>query len=131
MKTRGKKKKKIIKINPTLWLLGKKKPKFAGTNQDERDLELGKKSDVRMEKRDSFGDFNDVVCRRDAADQDAVNGGGLVLQRVKNEFYVGILRDLVLEIASHDLTHRDSADYRRQISSSGQQSGEAPVRWGS
>ena len=79
-------------------------------NQDEGDLQLGKKAEVGVEERDSIVDLNGVVWRGDAADQDAVNGGGLVLQRVKNEFYVGILRDLVLEIASHDLTHRDSAD---------------------
>lgn len=37
-----------------------------------------------MEKRDGIGNLDGVVRRGDAADQDAVDGGGGVFERVEN-----------------------------------------------
>jgi len=52
---------------------------------------LRKKRDLRVEKRDGIGDFNGVVGGGEAADQDAVDGGCRVFERVKNEFDVCVL----------------------------------------
>jgi hypothetical protein len=61
---------------------------------------LRKKRDLRMEKRNGIGDLDGVVG--DAADQDAVDGGCRVFERVKNELDVSVLCNLVLQIvASH------------------------------
>ena len=49
-----------------------------------------------MKERDGIGDLEEVVVfGGNAADQDGVDGGGFVLERVENELYVGVLRDLV------------------------------------
>lgn len=43
-----------------------------------------------VEERDRVGDL-DVVFGRDSADKDSIDGGGLVLNGVKDHLYVGRL----------------------------------------
>ena len=69
-------------------------------NQDEGDLQLGKKAEVGVEERDSIVDLNGVVWRGDAADQDAVDGGSRVLEGVKDKLYVSVLWELVPQIGA-------------------------------
>lgn len=53
-----------------------------------------------MEERDGIDDLDGVVGRGDAADQDAVDGGGGVFEGVENEFDVSVLCNLVFQIAA-------------------------------
>ena len=55
-----------------------------------------------MEERDGVGDLHDVVRRRNAAEEDGVDGGGFVLQGVEDDLHVRVLRDLVPRLAAHD-----------------------------
>ena len=50
-----------------------------GSYEDERDLELREEAEVGVEERDGVGNLHDVVRRRNAAEQDGVDGGGFVL----------------------------------------------------
>lgn len=50
-----------------------------GSYEDERDLELREEAEVGVEERDGVGDLHDVVGRRNAAEEDGVDGGGFVL----------------------------------------------------
>lgn len=61
-----------------------------------------------MEERDCISDLDDVVGGVDSTDQDAVDGGGWVFERVKNEFDVCVLCDLILQSVAthHSLTVR-------------------------
>lgn len=63
-----------------------------------------------MEKRDGIGDFNGVVGGGDAADQDAVDGGCRVFERVKNEFDVCVLWNLVLQIVTSHVSDNSDDD---------------------
>ena len=63
---------------------------------------MREKRDVRVEERDGFDDLDGVVGRGDAADQDAVDGGGGVFEGVDDELDVSVLCNLVPQIdASH------------------------------
>ena len=56
-----------------------------------------------MKERDGIGDFDDGVgIAGDAAEEDAVDGGRGVFERVENELDVGVLADLVSKLAAHD-----------------------------
>ena len=71
--------------------------------EDEGDLELGEEADVGVEERDGVGDLDDVVLGGGRpAEEDGVDGRGLVLQGVEYELCVRVLRDLVPHLAAHD-----------------------------
>lgn len=53
--------------------------------QDEGDFELGEEADVGVEERDGVGDLDEVIMRGNATEEDAINGGGLVLEGVEDE----------------------------------------------
>ncbi|PON40126.1 hypothetical protein PanWU01x14_299780, partial [Parasponia andersonii] len=72
------------------------------TNQNKGDLELGEEADMGVEERDRVGDLHDVVRGGDAAEEDAVDGGGLVLEGMEDQLYVRVLTDLVPQLATHD-----------------------------
>ncbi len=56
-----------------------------------------------VEERDGVGDLDDVVVGGGgAAEEDGVDGRGLVLQGVEYELCVRVLRDLVPHLAAHD-----------------------------
>ena len=58
-----------------------------------------------MEERDGVGNLDGMgtVSRGDeATGEDAVDGGGLVLEGVEDELDVSVLGDLVLQLAAHD-----------------------------
>ena len=74
-----------------------------GVYQDEGDLELGEEAEVGVEERDGVGDLhNTVVLGGDAADEDAIDAGGLVLDGVEDQLYVRVLGDLAPQLAAHD-----------------------------
>lgn len=53
-----------------------------------------------VEERDGVEDLDGVAAIGEAAEEDAVDGGGLVLEGVEDELYVGVLRDLVPQFAA-------------------------------
>lgn len=72
---------------------------------------------MRVEERDGVSNLNGVVGRGDATDQDTVDGGGGVFERVKDELDVSVLCNLVPQIAAHDgftthSTHTESEKER-------------------
>lgn len=48
-----------------------------------------------MEERDGVRYLDGIVLGGDAAEEDGVDGGALVLESVQHQLYVGILCDLV------------------------------------
>lgn len=71
--------------------------------KEKRDLELGEEADVGVEERDRVGDLHDVIATRGGtAEEDGVDGGGLVLESVEDELCISLLRDLVPWLAAHD-----------------------------
>lgn len=56
-----------------------------------------------MKKRDGFGDFNNFAG--ETADEDAVNGGGFVVQGMEDELDVSILVDQVFTVAAIVVVH--------------------------
>ncbi|TQE01696.1 hypothetical protein C1H46_012640 [Malus baccata] len=57
-------------------------------------LVLGDEADVGVKERDEVGDLDDIVLGGDAAEEDAVDDRGPVLESVEHQLYVGILCDL-------------------------------------
>lgn len=56
---------------------------------------MGEEADLRVEERDGVRYLDGVVLGGDAAEEDGVDGGALVLESVQHQLYVGILCDLV------------------------------------
>lgn len=59
--------------------------------KDERDLELGEEADVGVEQRNGIGDLDDIIMGGNAAEEDAVDGGGFVLEGMEDKLYVRVL----------------------------------------
>lgn len=56
-----------------------------------------------MEEGDGVRDLDGVGVGEEAAEEDGVDGGGPVLEGVEDELNVGVLGDLVTNLAAHDL----------------------------
>lgn len=82
------------------------------------DFERRKEGDLGVEERYGVGNLEGVgtVGRGDeAAEEDGVDGGGLVLEGVEDELDVSVLGDLVFQLAAHDsvifATHHCAAGF--------------------
>ena len=76
------------------------------TYLQQRELKHGKEREVRMEEREGIDDLQGItsfssIARANSsfetADQDPINGGGLVFDGVEDRFHVRLLSDLDLE----------------------------------
>lgn len=68
--------------------------------QEEGDLEVGEEAEAGVEEGDGVEDLDGLAAIGAAAEEDAVDGGGLVFQGVEDELYVGVLSDLVPQLAA-------------------------------